>query len=79
MWNYQSKEFDGKQIALGLDAREKGNYMRFINHKGPDCNAEAEYIPFNNLWYVYYIAVKDIAPGEEITTDYGSNYFDSRA
>jgi SET domain-containing protein len=78
MWDYPSRDFFGNRIDLGLDARLKGNYLRFVNHDGDNCNAKAEDIPFNNAWFVYYIAKRDILPGEEITVSYGSDYFATR-
>lgn len=78
LWTYQTKEINGEEVTLGIDAISRGNYLRFINHKGEARNAIADYLEHDNLWHVIYIAAQDIKAGEEITTDYGSNYFESR-
>jgi hypothetical protein len=78
LWSYRSKYLNGKRTRLGIDGRVKGNILRFVNHAGKNCNADAEYVIHDGIWKVVYYAVSDIRKGEEITTDYGSNYFTSR-
>ena len=58
--------------------REKGNYLRFSNHIGENGNAKVFFLPYNNRWNAFYIAVKDIPAGAAITTDYGEYYFNDR-
>ncbi|KAI8892898.1 hypothetical protein BC833DRAFT_625378 [Globomyces pollinis-pini] len=65
-------------MDVGIDGRKVGNYLRFINHVGDSCNTKPEYVLFNNQWWVLYITEKNIVTGQELTTNYGSNYFDSR-
>ncbi len=49
-----------------LDGRRGGNTSRFINHScQPNCRSELR------RGRIYIIAIKDIAPGEELTFDYG--------
>jgi len=49
-----------------LDGRRGGNLSKFINHScEPNCRAEQDR---GRIWI---IAQRDIAPGEEITFDYG--------
>jgi SET domain-containing protein len=31
-----------------------------------------------NRWWVIYVAIRDIHPGEELFVSYGDNYFESR-
>ncbi len=49
-----------------LDGRRGGNISRFINHScRPNCRSE------NRRGHIWIIALRDIAPGEEISFDYG--------
>lgn len=54
-----------------IDGEGLENIARYVNHSCfPNCEAEivGEQIFFN--------AIRDIDPGEELTIDYGSEYFD---
>ena len=54
-----------------LDGRRGGNISRFINHScQPNCRSELE------RGHIWIIAERDIAPGEEITFDYGFPFRD---
>jgi hypothetical protein len=79
MWDYLTSKVGDKEVSLGLDARLTGNYFRFVNHIGDEANTKPFFIPYNNQWYVFYVCVKDIKAGEELTTDYGEAYFATRA
>lgn len=79
MWDYLTTSNNGKEVSLGLDGRLQGNYFRFVNHIGEESNTKAHFIPYNDQWYVFYVCVKDIKGGEELTTDYGEAYFETRA
>ena len=63
---YISEEFD-------LDGSVEGNIARFINHSCAP-NAESE-LDDGRIWIV---ALRDIAPGEEITFNYGYDLEDYR-
>ncbi|KAI8892899.1 hypothetical protein BC833DRAFT_610314, partial [Globomyces pollinis-pini] len=65
-------------VDIGVDARKAGNYMRFANHVGDSSNSQPLYVVFENRRHVLYVAEKDIKAGQEITTNYGSNYFNTR-
>ena len=55
-----------------INGAPRYNKARYINHScGP--NAESKYIKNK---YVYIKAIKNIKAGEEITYDYGEEYFD---
>lgn len=73
-----TREHDGEGVYLSVDGLKKGNYLRFINHKGSERNTVADYLNHNNMWHVIYVAGRDIAAGEELTTNYGDSYFESR-
>jgi len=54
---------DGKEVVV--DAAVDGNEARFINHScAPNCEAVDE------RKHIYIEAIRDIAPGEELTYDY---------
>ena len=49
-WTYMTTEINGEYVDLGVDGENRGNYLRFINHKGEDRNCEAEYVIHKNRW-----------------------------
>ncbi|MBP7854805.1 SET domain-containing protein-lysine N-methyltransferase, partial [Candidatus Babeliales bacterium] len=55
----------------------KGNELRFINHSN-DPNTQCLDVLVDNVFYMIYIAIRDIAKDEELTVSYGSGYWDSR-
>lgn len=55
-----------------IDGEVKGNAARFINH-ACDPNTEAEISEDDRIMIT---AIRDIATGEELTIDYGEEYFD---
>jgi hypothetical protein len=79
-----SNEYVG-EYALGgkdpvrfvIDARYKGNHTRFINH-GDDPNASAVTVISGGLLHVVLRAERPILKDEEITFDYGPDYWKSR-
>ena len=54
-----------------LDGKPKWNKAGYINHS---CIPNAE--PETRMGHIYIMATKKIRPGEEITYDYGDEYFD---
>jgi len=58
---------------LTIDGKDRGNAARYINH-ACDPNAEAEHETTEDR--VYIRAIRTISPGEEITYDYGTQYFE---
>ncbi|HET6889492.1 MAG TPA: SET domain-containing protein, partial [Pyrinomonadaceae bacterium] len=55
-----------------IDGSVRHNVARYINHS---CNPNAEAI-VSQRRRVWIYALKNIKPGEEITYDYGEEYFD---
>ncbi len=56
-----------------IDGTTRKNTARYINHAcGSASNCEAE----NDRSRIFIIAKKNIAAGDELTYDYGSEYFD---
>lgn len=60
-----------------IDAKEKGNHTRFINHSDQP-NASAITVILEKLMRVIIIAERPIQPGEEITINYGPFYWRNR-
>ena len=54
-----------------IDGSARRNLARYVNHSC-EPNAEAELVRGRMM----YRAIKTIAPGEEITSDYGEEYYD---
>ena len=64
-------ETDGYQV---IDANEDGNIARWINHScAPNCEAVQEENAKGKAHKdkVFIEAIRDIAPGEELTYNYG--------
>ncbi|MEI6242317.1 MAG: SET domain-containing protein-lysine N-methyltransferase [Chlamydiota bacterium] len=59
---------------LSIDARDRGNLTRFINHSFSP-NVELISVLTPPLFQMIYVAKKPIAKGEEILADYGKNYW----
>lgn len=54
-----------------IDGNVKGNIARFINHScAPNCEADGP------RGRVFILSIKSIKAGEELTYDYGKEYFD---
>lgn len=54
-----------------IDGSSKDNLARYVNHScDPNCEAE------ERDGRIYYYAIRNIAAGEELTIDYGQEYFD---
>jgi hypothetical protein len=77
-WNYLSTPIvDDEELPIGLDGREAGNMLRFIND-GKNLNIRMVSVAWNNRWYTIYSASKDIHVGEELMVSYGSGYWEER-
>jgi len=75
-WAYSAETDDGK--PLSCDSKYKGNEMRYVNHSYNQ-NVIMKYILVDNIWHICYLAVKDIAPGEQLLVSYGENYWKTRS
>lgn len=63
-----------KESILCVDAHDKGNDMRFVNHSD-NSNVKLAYVlAKDNLFHLCYIAAKNIYQDEEILVNYGSTY-----
>lgn len=56
---------------VNIDGSSRRNLARYVNHScRPNCTDKVV------GKRVFYVAKRRIAPGEELTVDYGKNYFD---
>lgn len=75
--NFYSFEYavgDGWESPYIIDAREKGNFTRFINHSQFP-NLEPISVYFEDAMHVILIASKAIQKGEHLCYDYGADYW----
>lgn len=74
--DYQYKyplEFESDRF-LSIDAKYFGNHTRFINHSYSP-NLDKYYAFFEGLYHVIFQANRDIKKGEQLTFNYGKNYW----
>ena len=75
-WAYPAMTKEGG--ALSLDARQRGNELRFINDNiNPNCTMTF-IIGKDNLWHGCYTALRDIKNGEQLFISYGPAYWETR-
>ncbi|VDK27896.1 unnamed protein product [Gongylonema pulchrum] len=71
--------FQDESSAYCVDAKFKGNVSRFINH-----SCEANLVILRVVWdanirhfpHICFYARRDIQQGEELTIDYGNQWWD---
>jgi len=61
-----------------IDAREKGNFTRFINHSYTP-NLTSRWIIAEGISHIIFFANRLIQPGEQLTYDYGPYYWRKRS
>ena len=60
----------GANINFAIDAEEKGNFTRFLNHSGtPNLGIQSVY--WRGLPRMIFISLREIVKGEQLTFDYG--------
>lgn len=66
--------WDGGVKKYVIDAEEKGNFTRFINHSAkPNLGLQSVY--WRGLPRMIFVAVKEIQEGAQLTFDYGSFFW----
>jgi SET domain-containing protein len=63
--------FDIQDTKLTIDGATRKNLARYMNHS---CKPNCEPILDGKRMFIY--AIRNITPGEELTYDYGKEYFD---
>ena len=73
-WDYPDV-LDGMP-SLEVNAKYYGNELRFANHS-EEPNLIVEHTIVDGLWYIFFVADRDICKDEELTISYGSDYWES--
>lgn len=60
-----------------IDAKDAGNFTRFINHSNRP-NIDMAYVPINNRWHLAYVANQDIKKDQQLLANYGRPYWRGR-
>ncbi len=60
-----------------IDAEHEGNEMRFVNHS-QEPNLKAMSVLDRGIQYIALFSVKAILPGEQLTLNYGKDYWKNR-
>ena len=71
-WGFPRVSTFGRDLEI--DAYKAGGILRFVNHSF-NPNVKAEHFQTDGKWRIVFIALKDIYPGEQITVDYGKEYW----
>jgi SET domain-containing protein len=60
---------------FAIDARNRGNELRFANHADKDWNASRAYALGDGVLRIVFVASRRIFAGEQILIDYGRSYW----
>jgi SET domain-containing protein len=71
-WGFPKVKVFGRDLEI--DAYKAGGILRFVNHSFTP-NVKADHFQINGKWRIVFIAIKDIYPGEQITVNYGNEYW----
>jgi hypothetical protein len=65
-----------QSLAMVVDAKERGNYLRFANHSAAHANACSKivYDTANKRWHTLLIAKERISKDDQVLFDYGRGY-----
>ncbi len=66
-----------KKTKYTIDAREKGSLIRFVNHSSSP-NLSPIAIVSDNVMHIIFRTNRHVAKDEELTYDYGPNYWAKR-
>ncbi|ETW75709.1 hypothetical protein HETIRDRAFT_106382 [Heterobasidion irregulare TC 32-1] len=64
----------GLDTTFAIDATSAGNISRYINH-ADDANCYSRLLQVNDENRIGIFAIRDIEPGEEISINYGTQFF----
>jgi hypothetical protein len=74
---FQYNVGDDWESPFIIDAKEKGNYTRFINHSHKS-NLEPVSVYLNGAMHIILITLQPIKKGEQLCYDYGPDYWVKR-
>ncbi|MBP9765316.1 SET domain-containing protein, partial [Candidatus Babeliales bacterium] len=74
-WSYIVPTKDDKKMII--DGKYKGNELRFINHDS-DPNVQCVTVVVDGVYYLCYVALKNIPAHTQLTVSYGDGYWFSR-
>ena len=78
-WDATTLDKHGNTLWLVTDSLRHGNAMRFVNHgEAQYLNVDNIYAAFEGLWYILYVAKRDIRRHEQLFVSYGDNYWATR-
>ncbi len=69
-------EFSSVPFSV-IDAADTGNHTRFINHDS-EPNLDVGYIFLDGMWHTIMVTNREIKPGEQLSFDYGQDYWNLR-
>jgi uncharacterized protein len=70
-WTYPERK---GLFSLEVNGRLNGNETRFINHSfTPNCSMEHTLV--DNRWVLFLVALRSIAPEDQLSVDYGEEYW----
>jgi hypothetical protein len=62
-------------LFSAIDARDLGNYTRWINHSKLHPNATDDFVFVNGYWHVVLVATAPIRKDQQVLFDYGDDYW----
>jgi hypothetical protein len=71
-WNYPDELPDGTEFEI--NALHEGNELRFANHSS-DPNLAVDHTLVDGLFVTFFRVIRTVATGEQLTVDYGEEYW----
>lgn len=71
-WDYPDAWYE--DILYEVNAGKKGNELRYANHSF-EPNLAVEHTLVDNKWVIFFVALKPIQAGCQLTVDYGEEYW----
>ena len=73
-WDYPDELPNAPRLEI--NAKYAGNELRFANHSSTP-NIRIEHTVVDNLWYIFFLADRNIKSNEELTISYGNAYWEN--
>jgi hypothetical protein len=65
-------------VHLTIDGRDRGNYLRFMNHSARHANVRPVYVIIDGVKHLVLVATKFIPAGQQMFLNYGPAYWRHR-